>query len=77
ARATLQALDGVASVVADPQRANKVLLRARPREGQAILEKIAGAVRSGQIPAIEVYQNRGDLDEAFRLITTGAAVKAA
>jgi hypothetical protein len=34
-------------------------------------------VRANNIPALEVYENGGTLDDVFRLITTGSATQAA
>ena len=73
ARAALGAISGVDSVVADTPRGDRIVLRAIPQAGQVILDRVAAAVRAGSVPALELYQNRGDLDDAFRLITTGSA----
>ena len=38
---------------------------------------IVAAARAQNFPVVEFYQDGGNLDDAFRLITTGAATPAA
>ena len=42
-----------------------------------VLEDIAQLARAQNMPLIEIYQDGGNLDDVFRLITTGAAARAA
>jgi len=55
-----------------PAANGRACVRIVPVGATAILEAVSTAVRSENLPVLEIYQNRGDLDDAFRLITTGA-----
>ena len=75
--AALRQLPAVAAMFETPLTTDRTRLRVTPREGAALLEQVNAAVRSNGIPALEVYEDRGNLDDVFRLITTGAATRAA
>lgn len=71
---------GLASVdqVIEAERTSKdVTLRIIPKEASPLVGEIAAVVRQHNIPAIEVFQDRGSLDAVFRLITTGAPARTA
>ncbi|MDX2224523.1 MAG: ABC transporter ATP-binding protein [Rhodospirillaceae bacterium] len=75
--AALRQVPGVASAAIETKPDGRALVRAVPAKGQSIIEGVATAVRTANLPALQVYQNRGDLDDVFRLITTGSAAQAA
>jgi len=52
-------------------------LRLTPKEGGINLEDIAAAARAQNFPVVELYQDGGNLDDVFRLITTVVASQAA
>jgi len=72
-----KALETVAAVFETPMENGNVKLRITPKGETALAAEISAAVRQQGIPAIEVYQDRSSLDDVFRLITTGAAPRAA
>lgn len=67
----------VAGVFETPAQSGSAKLRLTPKDGAVLIEEIAASVRAKNIPAIEIYQDGGTLDDAFRLITTGDAAQAA
>ena len=73
AATVLRQLPGVATVFETPLEDNRTCLRLTPRQGAVLLEEVNKAVRFNAIPATEVYRDGGNLDDAFRLITTGSA----
>lgn len=73
----LKALSNVAAVFESPAENGTVKLRVTPKGEAPLAAEISAAVRQHGIPAIEVYQDRSSLDDVFRLITTGAAPRAA
>ncbi|MHB1205404.1 MAG: ABC transporter ATP-binding protein [Rhodospirillaceae bacterium] len=73
AAATLRALQGVAAVFETPLAGGRTKLRLTPRGANSLIGEVGAAVRSNAIPAIEIYQDGGSLDDVFRLITTGTA----
>lgn len=73
AAAALRGLPGVAAVFETPLSNGRVKLRLTPRDKNPLIDAVNAAVRANNIPAIEVYQDGGTLDDVFRLITTGAA----
>lgn len=74
AATVLHALPGVAAIYETPLDNDRTRLRMTPRNGVVLLEEINRAVRFNAIPATEVYRDGGNLDDAFRLITTGKTV---
>ncbi len=76
AAATLRALPGVAAVFETPLSGGRTKLRLTPRDRSPLIEAVGAAIKAGAIPAIEIYQDGGTLDDVFRLITTGPAVAA-
>jgi ABC-2 type transport system ATP-binding protein len=52
-------------------------LRLTPKDGGIKIDEIAELARIQGIPAIEIYQDGGNLDDVFRLITTGGLSRAA
>ncbi|MGE3475865.1 MAG: ABC transporter ATP-binding protein [Rhodospirillaceae bacterium] len=72
-----KALASVAAVFETPAENGNVKLRITPKGEAALAAEISAAVRQQGIPASEVYQDRSSLDDVFRLITTGAAPRAA
>jgi ABC-2 type transport system ATP-binding protein len=67
----------VAGVFETPAGDDKIKLRLTPKGNAALLSEIATTVRANNIPALEIYENGGTLDDVFRLITIGAARAAA
>lgn len=70
-------LASVDQVVEAERTSNDVTLRIIPKEASPLVGEIAAVVRQHNIPAIEVFQDRGSLDAVFRLITTGAPARTA
>jgi ABC-2 type transport system ATP-binding protein len=54
-----------------------IRLRAIPKDNLPILPDVATALRNNGINVSQIFQDRGDLDDVFRLITTGAMQSAA
>ncbi len=77
AAAFLRNLPAVAAVFETPGEKGRIRLRLTPKAGGIQVEEIAAAVRAQNIPAIEIFQDGGDLDDAFRLITTGGVSQVA
>lgn len=77
AAAYLRNLPAVAGVFETPDDKGRAKLRLTPKAGGIVIEEIAAAVRAQNIPVVEIYQDGGDLDDAFRLITTGSDSQAA
>jgi ABC-2 type transport system ATP-binding protein len=73
----LRGLPCVAAVIEAPVDGGLSKLRLTPRGDEPILGAVVQAIREKGIPAAEVYEDGGNLDEVFRLITTGAQAKAA
>jgi ABC-2 type transport system ATP-binding protein len=76
AAGTLRALPGVAAVFETPLPGGRTKLRLTPRGANPLIGDVGAAVRANAIPAIEIYQDGGSLDDVFRLITTGTAAAA-
>ena len=72
----LRQLPNVSAVFETPLDEGRSRLRLTPRNGAVLLEDINKAVRFNAIPATEVFRDGGNLDDAFRLITTGSAIQA-
>lgn len=70
-------LPPVDTVIEVERTSTTVTLRIVPKEASPLVSEIATVVRQQNIPAIEVFQDRGNLDAVFRLITTGAPARAA
>jgi ABC-2 type transport system ATP-binding protein len=73
----LRQLPSVAAVFETPLPGNRTRLRLTPRGNDPLLEAVAAAVRQSSLPVLELYEDRGNLDDVFRLITTGSAAQAA
>jgi ATP:corrinoid adenosyltransferase len=69
----MRQIPGVAAVFETPLGDDRTRLRLTPRQGAVLLDEVNKAVRFNAIPATEVYRDGGNLDDAFRLITTGSA----
>jgi ABC-2 type transport system ATP-binding protein len=67
----------VAAVFEASEGNGRSKLRLTPKEGGINLEDIAAAARAQNFPVVELYQDGGNLDDVFRLITTGVATQAA
>ena len=67
----------VAAVFESPGAEGHAKLRLTPKSSGILIDEIAAAVRTQNFPAIEIYQDGGNLDDAFRLITTGGVTHAA
>lgn len=72
-----KALGSVSAVFESPAENGSVKLRITPKGEAPLAAEVSAAVRQHGIPAIEVYQDRGSLDDVFRLITTGGAARPA
>jgi ABC-2 type transport system ATP-binding protein len=77
AAGVLRDLPSVAAVFETPGEGGRAKLRLTPQNGAALIEDVAAAVHAQNIPVIEIYQDRGSLDDVFRLITTAAPVQSA
>ena len=77
AAAHFKALSEVGAVFETPSVDGNVKLRITPKDDRGLAPVIAAAVRQHDIPALEIFQDRGSLDDVFRLITTGAASRTA
>ena len=73
AATALRAAPGVAAVFETPLAGGRTKLRLTPRDRSPLIEAVGAAVRANAIPAVEIYQDGGTLDDVFRLITTAAA----
>jgi ABC-2 type transport system ATP-binding protein len=73
----LRAHPSVAAVFETLEADGRTKLRLTPKAGGIVLDDIVLAVRSQNIPAVEIYQDGGNLDDVFRLITTGNVTHAA
>lgn len=67
----------VAAVFETPEGQGRAKLRLTPKPGGIKLDEIAAAARAQNFPVVEIYQDGGNLDDAFRLITTGGVSHAA
>lgn len=67
----------VAAVFQTPEDKGRAKLRLTPKAGGIVLEDIAAAARAQNFQLVEIYQDGGNLDDAFRLITTGGVKQAA
>lgn len=77
AAAHFKSMENISAVFETPAEDGNVRLRMIPKDSRSVAAEISTAVRQHAIPAIEVYQDRSTLDDVFRLITTGAAPRAA
>ncbi len=67
----------VGAIFETPAGHGRTRLRLTPKPEGLVLEDIAQLARAQNMPLIEIYQDGGNLDDVFRLITTGAAARAA
>jgi ABC-2 type transport system ATP-binding protein len=63
-------LAGVERVDRKTAADGKILLRAIPKAGAAIAADVAGLLGARSLPVLEMYVERGRLDDVFRQITT-------
>lgn len=77
AAAYFRNLPTVAGVFETAEGNGRTKLRLTPKNGAVLITDIAASARAQNIPAFEIYQDGGTLDDVFRLITTGSAVQAA
>jgi len=75
--AALRSVPNVAYVSSHATGASTVTVRAVPKQNTPLLSSAAEALQRHGIVASEIYQDRGNLDDVFRLITTGAVQSAA
>jgi ABC-2 type transport system ATP-binding protein len=75
--AALRNVAGVAYTQSHALENGLIRLRAIPKDNQPILSDVATALRNNGINVSQIFQDRGDLDDVFRLITTGAMQSAA
>jgi ABC-2 type transport system ATP-binding protein len=73
----LRQLPAVGAMFETPLPGERIRLRLTPREGASLIEPVNAAVRTNNLPVLEIYEDRGNLDDVFRLITTGSAAQAA
>jgi ABC-2 type transport system ATP-binding protein len=71
--AALRRAGGVGYTQSQTLDASRTRIRAVPKNNAPILAEVAEALRTAGIAATEIYHDPGDLDDAFRLITTGMA----
>jgi len=67
----------VESVTQSPHSDGRTRIRITAKEDGMPVEEVAQIVRARNFPAAEVYAERGNLDDVFRLITTGGVAQAA
>ncbi|MBS0241309.1 MAG: ABC transporter ATP-binding protein [Proteobacteria bacterium] len=73
--AALRALSSVASVEELPRSNGLVALRAMPKAATTIAPEVAAALAERGLPVVELYVERGRLDEVFRKITSEEAAR--
>lgn len=71
----LGALSGIQSVERLPGANGHVQLRALPKDGAVIATEVAALLAERSLPVVELYVERGRLDEVFRKITTEEAAR--
>jgi len=71
--AALRNVPSVAYTQSQTIDADTARIRAIPKNNAPILADVTAALRNNAINVSEIFQDRGDLDDVFRLITTGAA----
>ncbi|MSQ87505.1 MAG: ABC transporter ATP-binding protein [Alphaproteobacteria bacterium] len=75
--AALRDLSAVAYVHSAVLDQNRTKIRAIPKNKEPIITAVSESMRNKGINVLEIYHDRGDLDDVFRLITTGAIKTAA
>ena len=75
--AAMRGVPNVAYTQSETIDAGTARVRAIPKINAPILSDVASAMRNAGINVAEIFQDRGDLDDVFRLITTGAVKSAA
>ncbi len=73
----MRQIPAVAAMFETPLPGERTRLRLTPRDGASLIEPVNAAVRKNNLPVLEIYEDRGNLDDVFRLITTGSAAQAA
>jgi hypothetical protein len=68
---------GVADVDIETLATGRMALRVLPKGATPIIDGIAAALRDRAIAHVELRHDRGDLDDVFRLVTTGSTKAAA
>jgi ABC-2 type transport system ATP-binding protein len=71
--AALRQVPAVAYTQSQTVDAQSVRVRVVPKDNAAILSDVTVALRNNSINYSEIFHDRGDLDDVFRLVTTGAA----
>jgi ABC-2 type transport system ATP-binding protein len=71
AAAALRGLANVASVDTQILPDTQTKVRVIPKQNAPILAAVTDALKAQGIAVSEIYQDRGNLDDVFRLITTG------
>jgi ABC-2 type transport system ATP-binding protein len=67
----------VTSVTQSAYSQGRTRIRITAHDDGMPVEEVAQIVRARNFPAAEIYAERGNLDDVFRLITTGATAQAA
>jgi ABC-2 type transport system ATP-binding protein len=75
--AALRSIEAVGAVHSNVPAGGNVKVRAIPKQNAPIMIAVADTLRAKGIVPIEIYQDSGNLDDVFRLITTGAVQTAA
>lgn len=75
-KARLQSIEGIVRIDVSETGDGHSRLKCLPANGATLLPPISEAVRSSGLSFSELYQDRGDLDSVFRLITVGEEVQA-
>ncbi len=68
--AALSSLGGVSKVDRKAVAGGQVLLRAMPKTGTSIAADVAAMLNQKSLPVLEMYVERGKLDDVFRQITS-------
>ena len=68
-RTAFDGLDGVDRIEADDDGTRLVIF---PKDGAPIIENVSALVRAKGLEVEEVYVDRGQLDDVFRLLTMNA-----
>ncbi|MDX2144169.1 MAG: ABC transporter ATP-binding protein [Rhodospirillaceae bacterium] len=77
AAVALRAVPGVADVEIVELNGGRSAVRVMPKPNTPIIEGVGAALRAQGIAPIEMHHDRGDLDDVFRLVTTGSTKAAA
>ncbi len=72
-----RSIANVAAVFETPQDSGRTKLRVTPKGAGPLIDDVGRVIRERNIPVVEFYQDGGNLDDVFRLITTGNPARAA